>query len=458
MRPTTGGSTVPQQVDIPVADLLLDERNARLGQESGSQQQAALALAQQQGRRLVKLAQSIVSRGLDPAQLPSVLATGDRRRKYIVIEGNRRLLAIKALETPSLVQGALTASDFKQLQGLSTKYLSNPIDELRCVLYSPDETDDGYDRVLHRHTGAQEGAGLVEWASDEKDRFAARHGSARTRSLGGQALDFLRAVDGNRGTATKIATTLTRLLSTPEVRDTLGLDRVGGELIARYQKEEVAKRLRRIVEELESEKIKVKDVYTADDRRKYAETLKDQPPDESARLAAPVKLSELPSGGTTPMVPRRKSPRARPRAPRTSVASAESNINPGPPRLNAIYNELLNLSADSFPNAGSVLLRVFLELSIDDYIDREKLMTQVERDNAVLAKRMKAVAEHLEKAGKIDGQLRKAVEKIANSQHTLAAAVTTFHQYVHNKYVYPKPSELRISWDEIRPFLEAVWA
>lgn len=450
---------MPQQVEIALADLLLDERNARVRQESASQQQAALALAEQQGPRLVKLAQSIVENGLDPAQLPSVLATGDRRRKYVVIEGNRRILAVKALETPSLVQGALRPSDFKKMQALALRFASEPIEEISCVLYGQDEAEIAFGWVVRRHTGQQEGAGLVEWASDEKDRFAARHG-AGGRGLGGQVLDFLELVDGPSSSPIKVSTSLTRLLSTPEVRDRLGIDRIGNEIISWYPKDEVARGLRKVVEDLRSERIKVKDIYNADDRREYIEGLKrTELPRKSQRLKDPVKLEELPSGKGTPIKSKpKKQPRSKQKASRTTVASSESNLNPGPPRINAIYNELLGLSAESFPNAGSVLLRVFLELSVDDYITNHKVMPSAERANAALAKRMKAVATNLHARGKIDKQLMQAITKIADGQHTIAASVTAFHQYVHNQYVYPKPSELRTSWDELRPFLEAVWA
>ena len=99
---------MPRNEDIVVPDLLLDPENARLGTVQTTQPATALALAAQQGRRLVNLAADIVEAGLDPAQPLTVLATGkgDRRRRYTVLEGNRRVLAIKALETPSLVAGA----------------------------------------------------------------------------------------------------------------------------------------------------------------------------------------------------------------------------------------------------------------------------------------------------------------------------------------------------------------
>jgi len=447
-----------QTVEVPVVDLLLDQGNARLGQEQASQQQTAIALATQQGRRLVKLAESIVDDGLDPAQLLSVVATGDRRRKYTVVEGNRRILAIKSLETPSLVQGALSARDFKKLQSLSLRFASDPIEVLLCVLYTADQATEAYSRVVTRHAGAQEGAGLVEWDSDEKDRFAARHGSGRGRGTAGQVLDFLDAIDGKSAARTKITTTLKRIVSTPEVREKLGIDVVNGELVSWFPKDEVAKGLRKIVEDLRSETIKVPDVYTADQRKTYIDNFKrTQLPAKTKRLADAVKLSELPSGKATPVStkPKKKSKAS---GQRTTIASSDANLNPGPPRINAVYNELLSLSAETYPNAGSVTLRVFLELSVDDYIERENVMTATAKRNANLAKRMKDVASHMEAGGKIDNDLKRAVNKIADSQHTIAASVTAFHQYVHNPYVHPKPSELRTSWDELQPFLEAVWA
>jgi hypothetical protein len=44
-----------------------------------------------------------------------------------------------------------------------------------------------------------------------------------------------------------------------------------------------------------------------------------------------------------------------------------------PPRINAIYYELLSLAVEQYPNACAVLLRVFVELSIDHFGEEYKL-------------------------------------------------------------------------------------
>jgi hypothetical protein len=94
---------------------------------------------------------------------------------------------------------------------------------------------------------------------------------------------------------------------------------------------------------------------------------------------------------------------------------------------------------------------------VDHEIDKASLMSERDRRTAPLAKRLKNVATHLQQAGRISGSLEQAIQKVADSQGILAASMMTFNQYVHNQYVYPKPSELRMAWDELQPFLEKVW-
>lgn len=446
---------------VPVSLLVLDLDNARLGEPQESQPEAYLALAKQQGRKIIELAKDIVEYGTDPTTLLAVVATEGRRRRYKVIEGNRRTLALKALETPSIILNELSPNDQKQLQALSKRYLDDPIEEVHCALF--DTEDEARHWVKLRHTGANEGVGLVEWNSDEKDRWDARHGGRNVRSAAGQVVDFLAAVDGaNAGHEKVPVTTLKRLLNTPAVRERLGLEKTGGRLLSHYPKNEVAKGLRRLVDDLRSRAITVPDVYTETQRLDYINNLPESDlPDPKTRLPEPLPFEELPvtkpakaSGKKTPPKPK-PTPKTKTRL---TVVPDTCKINPAPPRINKVYNELLTLDATTFPNAASVLLRVFLELSVDHYLEQHHVMAESIRRNTVLAKRLKAVADDLHKKNAIPDALRKAVTKVADSQHTIAASVTAFNQYVHNEYVYPKPSEIQTAWDELQPFLEKVWA
>ncbi len=458
---------MPEIVRIPLADLLVDPNNARLTDVQTSQPAAILAIATHQKGRLVKLARHIVERGLDPLSLPAVTPTSDQKKRYLVVEGNRRVVALKALETPALVTAALDSKQQKTLNGLSVKFASSPITHINCVLFeSPTDLADLDEWVTLRHTGMNEGVGLVDWGADEKDRYAARHGQ---RSPAGQILDFVAHHGGTEGaelTSLKtgrggIITSLGRLIGSPEVRESLGIDLYNGEVLALYPAREVIKGLLRVVRDLAKKRIKVGDIYSKKQRTKYADALpKKDRPTASKRLATPTPLGALgtsTAGGKrgTPKV--RRHPRRRPPADRTALIPRTCYLNISPPRINVIYNELLTLSVDQFANASAVLLRVFVELSVDHHVHQHNLIHDAARRNTPLAKRLKVVAADLRKKDRIDSQLKDAIDAIADGNSVLAASAITWNQYVHNRFVFPKPSELRLAWGELQPFLEQVW-
>jgi hypothetical protein len=148
-------TALPETVEVPLADLLLDPGNARLGEGLTSQPDTALALARQQGDNIVRMAQDIVANGVDPTNFPAIVATDDQKKKYIVREGNRRILALKALETPALITSVLSKPNQKKLIKLSDQYMDDAYDLVLCVLFAGDEREQELlDHWIElRHTG-----------------------------------------------------------------------------------------------------------------------------------------------------------------------------------------------------------------------------------------------------------------------------------------------------------------
>lgn len=459
---------MPEIVEISLSDLLVDTSNARLKDEQPSQQAAVLALVGQQKKRLLKLATDIVKFGLDPTTLPAVIPTPDQKKRYLVLEGNRRVIALKALETPSLVASALNGTEQNQLVKLAKQFASKPISSIQCVLFDTQEEADHW--IELRHTGQNEGVGLVEWGADEKDRYNARHG---TRSPAGQIIDYVerlgtlseQAQESKKG----VITNVDRLL--PKLKEHLDLQIIEGKVHSSFPASEIDGVLTQMIEDFRTGKIKVGDIYDSQKRDRYAESvLADNLPDPSTRLTTPQALGQLDKAehsksneeGTTATTQestaksRRKAKRP---TERTAVIPQSCVLDIQHPRINGIYIELLTLSADQAINACSVLLRVFVELSVDHYIDTHKVMTKEQVDSRPpLAKRIKEAAAHLEREGKISSKLKVAMESTANSSRGLVASTVNFNQYVHNEWVYPKASELRLAWDELQPFIEKLWS
>lgn len=457
-RSLAGEGTVSEIVDVAVSDLLLDQANPRLGDTPASQQDVYTELAKHEGRYLLNLAEDIVKHGLDPTNLPTVVPTGDRHKRYRVVEGNRRVLALKALETPSIVSHVFKGAELKRINRLSARYMEDPLITIKCVLF--EEADASLHWIFLRHTGLNDGVGLHGWGADEQDRFQARHSGVRKPA--GQILDFVEGYgalsDEAKRSNLKILTNIERLLVGRAARDALGIDVVDGEVVSLFSMQEVAKGLTHVVDDLKCKRANVKDVYHAEDREMYIKAIPRARLPKGKKLPEAVRLSDLAAGKSTPAPkpPRRRQPR--PKLERTAIIPSTSALNISTPRINKIYNELLTLNVESYPNAGAVLLRVFLELTTDHGLDVDGVMPEQKRRNTPLAGRMKALADHYSNANRISDQLRKAVHSIADrGQGPINASTMTMNQYVHNPHVHPTSAELRAAWDQMEPFLEKVW-
>lgn len=151
---------------LSVAALRLDLKNPRFPNEVTSQPEAirAVLAGKKQVRELCSLARSIATEGLDPSTLPVVTTENGH---YVVLEGNRRITALKLLSRPALAPDADTRRRFERIAAdgaFPTR--------VKAVVY---DTREEYDDFLEaRHTGENGGVGLKPWKSAEKARFRQR--------------------------------------------------------------------------------------------------------------------------------------------------------------------------------------------------------------------------------------------------------------------------------------------
>src|SRR5262249_48944510 len=89
-------------------------------------------------------------------------------------------------------------------------------------------------------------------------------------------------------------------------------------------------------------------------------------------------------------------------------------------RIRAIWEELqFHLNLSDHPNAISVLLRVLVELSVENYIKQTKLTPVAASDS--LARRVLRVAEDLRKKHKIDQKYFELLRKFPQADTLLSA-------------------------------------
>ena len=92
----------PTLKDIPLEQLFIDVTNPRHPPQP-NQRDALHIIAHEQGPKLYNLAEDIVEKGLNPTELVMV-TPADEHGLHTVLEGNRRVAALKLLNSPDLLK------------------------------------------------------------------------------------------------------------------------------------------------------------------------------------------------------------------------------------------------------------------------------------------------------------------------------------------------------------------
>lgn len=108
---------------IKVSQLLINVENPRF-EKVENLQEAIKLMIENQNDKLAKLAEDIIENGLNPSDLIIVIPSDNSGDKYIILEGNRRLTAVKLLANPSFIPDAYKTLQNKFL-ALSEIYLNN---------------------------------------------------------------------------------------------------------------------------------------------------------------------------------------------------------------------------------------------------------------------------------------------------------------------------------------------
>ena len=165
--------------------------------------------------------------------------------------------------------------------------------------------------------------------------------------------------------------------------------------------------------------------------------------------------SKYEADGKAPLGPQTGSNTGEPRA---NLIPAGCRLAIRDSRLQGIAHELRTLNLEEHPNAIAVLLRVFLELSADVYMCE----TEGTRGNsglqASLGKKVRDVTDSLVTSGKLSEAQAQPARSATHKNSFLTPSVPRMHQWVHNRYMPPGPSDLRNEWDNLQPWFEAVWA
>jgi hypothetical protein len=159
-----------QKIDLELDKLLVNPDNYRF-ETVKDQQEAMLIMLSSQNNKIISLAKHIAQHGLNPTK--RLVVKEVEGGKYVALEGNRRITALKLMTNPDELSGDYP---FKYVfEDLHAKYKDGLPTAVECVVYPEDQQDIADSWVLLEHTGENQGVGTVPWNSFQKQRFELRH-------------------------------------------------------------------------------------------------------------------------------------------------------------------------------------------------------------------------------------------------------------------------------------------
>ncbi len=452
--------------NVKLTSLFVNTENYRF-EPLSSQKEAIDKMVEDQGDKLYLLVDDIITNGLSPVDLIIVTPSEDDN-KYIVLEGNRRITSLKLLNNPTLINDgyALLRKKFQKLQKDKSDVISK-FKSINCAVFeNPAEADIW---IKRKHSGELNGIGTVTWNAQQKQRFEEKTEGKSSIPL--QIITLLKSQDNVpeniKDSLSKLnITNLQRLISDPYVREHLGLEINNGTLVSKIQISEVIKGLLKVVTDILNPEFKVADIYNREKRKQYIDGFeKEQRPDLSNETSSQWSVRDFVNDDKQSQLNNNpdetQSNKSKKSKTRTSLIPKKLLLYIDNPKLNKIFEELKQIPVKTCPNASSVLLRVFLELSVDAYLEKYDLV----RNNAITAcssgeslqgKVGKTLNHMTNQLGIMSNDLSKGIRSEINDKNSVLS-VESLNAYVHNEFFYPKADNLIVGWDNIETFFVLLW-
>lgn len=460
-----------KRISIPLSKLAMDLENPR-HPEAESQKAIIDWMTEgpsKSGDKLIALAKDIADNGVNPADQINVVAAGNGN--YTVLEGNRRVTALKLLTNPDTAPNRWQ-DRFRRVANTAKKIIPS---ELEAIVW--DNAEEAYHFIELKHMGESDGAGTVRWSTQQKARHDARANRTNRDWRAIQLIDYIK--DSNhfdKDTKAHAAspsfpiTTLTRILSDKQMRDFLGIEDLGRQLHFTLDEKEAAKAISKVINDLGSRQVNVSDVKNSGERERYRDDFPKKARPDSTKAIAPTPVLPQPSTppSATPASAKPGKTPVRTPANRTTLVPAGANIpipNSQYAKIRSVYGELRNLKIENgstykgFPIAATALLRAFLEMSVNAYIDVKQIRCPSPKGYTPdfgLAERIKLVKEVVDPTvGSSKGYKRWLNQITANPSKD--GSPNMLNDVVHSDTTIVSANDLKTIWDNYQPFLEAMW-
>ena len=396
--------------DIIKVDLLdFDARNARLTlNEAPSQDELIQEIARVEWKSCIELLKHIVKYGqLSPLENILLLSHGNR---YIVLEGNRRLFALRLLNQHKPTLQLL--DERKQTQVESIVKGHKPITEVRAVIF--EHRVDAAPWITLKHASGQGGAAMKPWGAFEKDRDEYNRNPdncPKTLAFFYTAINLRGSHKGFADVIDRVLengyTNLERIITSSFFEEMTGITISGTMLRSPYGEKYVHNIVMSICEALANKEANSRDLNKTTGLEKFIRSIVEKhesskTPNEKVELDAKIpqavdkqsnETSQVPSsaGTQTALIePATKKQQTRTKQNKQKALARFTPSNLGD-KLNQMVREAQKLTIHNYPEILFATYRILLDLSCDYYV-KEK---GIDIPSVDICKRVLHVLEHI---------------------------------------------------------------
>lgn len=460
---------------LSVASLHLDAKNPRLGRETSARAPREIIQYLFDHDKALEVAESIAHRGYFPNE--PLLAIEESGR-YVVVEGNRRLAALKALREPGLLEGSLE----RQVERLARRIADvQGITKIPVTIAPSRRATDR--QIAGRHVGPP----VLAWQAENRASFileklaegydnnelrdelgftlADIQQARQTRAIADMArsLDLPEEVKAKLDSPrAKLFTTLERVFDSSVGREYLKVEPDPDHgLRGTTTRTEFVRGFAKLVTDVALGKQSSRTLNTNDNIRAYFESW-DSDERPSSKLGAFVP-SDVIQGRSVASPSRKPEPATTSKKSKQgskTVLPRDLKVRFGNDRLIDIRRELTTLKRMDYPNAGAVLLRVFFELAVIDYLDRcgelSKIIEKIEkREGRKLpfgVPTMKQLVPEITRIAKqhLTASESKKVEKAVRYDPAAPFTISDLHAFVHSSDL-PSERDILQFWLRTEP-------
>jgi ParB-like chromosome segregation protein Spo0J len=458
---------------ISITNLHLDSRNPRLGRGASASSPRELIQHLFEHDKAMEVAESIAIRGFFPNE--PLLAIRENGR-YVVVEGNRRLAALKALRDPSLLE----ARQQRTLERLRRR-ANNTIATAVPVTIAPNRraTDQ---QLAGRHVGTP----VLPWQAENRANFilekleegyepedvAAELGFSSADIQEAKQIravaEMARSLDVETDVRQKldhpraaVLSTIRRVLDSSVGRDFLKVQPDGEHgFRGLTSKESFVRAFVKLVTDIVKGGESSRTLNTNEEIRRYFEgwDRADLPTKRGSFVPSDIYGT---SGAPAPEQGEPQRPNTLPARQSKTVLPRDFKVRVSNARLLDIHRELTRLKRDEFPNAGAVLLRVFFELATVDYLKRTDRLEEIVRRLGGRGKlqydipSMRQLAPEITEIAKANLSRTEAnqVEKAIKHDPAAPFTVSDLHSFVHQETSLPTDRDILQFWLRVEPLM-----